>query len=65
MHNKLMRSKFFLEQRLYYKSKYGFGIIKGTVVGLHDDFLKVKTYQERDNVEIVTVKFEEILSVED
>jgi len=35
-----MRTKFRLGQTIVWKNKYG--ICKGIVVGLHDDFIKVK-----------------------
>lgn len=58
MSNNLMKSKFFLGQRLFYKTKYGFGISKGKVVGLHDDVLKV----EKDS-EVFVIPINDVLSI--
>jgi hypothetical protein len=46
---------------LYFKTRYGFGITKGTVCGLHDDFVKVLVTENESRVAIV--RFEDVLSV--
>ena len=53
-----MRTRFQLRQKVVYKSKRG--IYKGTVVGLHDDFVWIKDVQGYDEV-IYRVKFEDII----
>lgn len=59
MHSKLMRSKYNLGNALFFRTKYNFGITKGTVCGLHDDFVKVLIEDET----VAIVKFEDVLSV--
>jgi hypothetical protein len=56
-----MRSKYNLGFPLYFKTRYGFGITKGTVCGLHDDFVKVLVTENESRVAIV--RFEDVLSV--
>lgn len=63
MHSKLMRSKYNIGTKLYYRSTYGFGIATGFVVGLHDDFIRVMVDPESVAEHIITVKFEDVLSI--
>lgn len=63
MHNKLMRSKYTLGNTLYFRSKYGFGITKGTICGLHDDFVRVMIRDSRESGYVVPVKFADVLSI--
>ena len=50
-----MRTKFQLKQEVTWKSKHGF--YKGTIVGLHDDFIWIKLHEGP----IYLVKFEDIV----
>lgn len=59
MHSKLMRSKYSLGNALFFRTKYNFGICKGFICGLHDDFVRVQVNDDS----VVTVKFEDVLSV--
>lgn len=52
--------RYSLGTKLYFKTKYGFGICNGFVVGLHDDFVKVQIQDK-----IVPVKFGDVLSIYD
>lgn len=64
MQSNLIRYK--LGVSLYFKgSKYGFGICKGYVVGLHDDFVRVLVEGGKNDTRIAAVKFEDILSIYD
>lgn len=63
MNSKLMRSKYNLGFPLYFKTKFGFGITKGTVCGLHDDFVRVLIDGGRNDTRVTIVKFEDVLSV--
>ena len=63
MNNKLMKSRFSLGTKIYYKSKYsGVGICVGWVVGLHDDFIRVSPFSNGSSI-INSVKFEDVLSI--
>ncbi len=59
MNSKLMRSKYNLGNSLFFRAKYNFGICKGFIVGLHDDFVRVQINDDS----IVTVKFADVLSI--
>jgi len=51
---------------LYFKgSKYGFGITKGYIVGLHDDFVRVLVEGGKNDARVAAVKFGDILSIYD
>lgn len=66
MHSKLMKSRFSLGTKIYYRSRYGFGIAAGYVAGLHDDFVRVRPGKwEENHYEIVSVRFEDVLSIYD
>ena len=55
-----MRTRFRLGQVVTYKSKHG--IHKGEVVGLHDDFVRVKDITiKQDHFFVYRVAFEDII----
>lgn len=59
-----MRSKYSLGVSVYYKANYGYGISKGNIVGLHDDFIRVRPEKLLDGEGYtITVKFEDVLSI--
>ncbi len=56
--------RYSLGAKLYFKgSKYSFGICKGYVVGLHDDFVRVLIEGGKNDTRITAVKFTDILSI--
>lgn len=64
MQSNLVRYK--LGVPVYFKgSKYNFGICKGNIVGLHDDFVRVLLDGGRNDSRVAIVKFEDILSIYD
>jgi len=54
-----MRTRFQLGQKVVYKGKHG--IYKGEVVGLHDDFIRVKDTKGLEHFYVYRVKFEDIV----
>lgn len=54
-----MRTKFQLGQIVVWKSKHG--IFKGVVIGLHDDFIRVKDSRGLEYFYVYRVKFEDII----
>jgi hypothetical protein len=59
-----MRSKFSLGTKIYYKTRYGYGICVGYVVGLHDDFIRTSPFELGSSI-VNIVRFEDVLSIFD